>query len=390
MNEEKILQPEQNYGPGNVLRAKREEYEWSVDAVAEALHLSTAAVKSIEADRYEDLPGATYVMGYWRSYARLLGINIEETIEANKRNLNVVTAEASGMDVIRPVHTRKSGGGGFGWLLILIALGAFGYYAWQQNFFGLLEKFQGLPGMDTEQSQPVEPVIEAAPKKVSKKDQMLRPLAASEIEPGTVATMPESLTNKDFPLAQPATAEGQISQADDSVVADTATVSGDQVSTSVNSASAGKRATGQTGLVLSSGSSATRPVETVVTPPVTKTAEQQSGDQPAAIDSTKNTISAQSDSGATGASPTGAASELILTVTRKTWINVRGIINKRMESRAGSVGDVIKVKGVPPFYVRVTPPDSVTVRYNGKNYPLPDKNNGVFASFKLDKTLQAL
>ena len=39
MSEEKIEVPEQNYGPGNVLRAKREEYEWSIEAVAEALQL---------------------------------------------------------------------------------------------------------------------------------------------------------------------------------------------------------------------------------------------------------------------------------------------------------------------------------------------------------------
>ena len=128
MSEETILRPEQNYGPGNVLRAKREEYEWSVDAVAEALHLSTTSVKAIEADRYEDLPGATYVMGYWRSYARLLGIDIEDTIEANKQNLNIVTAEASGMDVHRAFsHKKRDGSGSGGWLLFLIAAAIFAY-----------------------------------------------------------------------------------------------------------------------------------------------------------------------------------------------------------------------------------------------------------------------
>ena len=101
MSEEKIEVPEQNYGPGNVLRAKREEYEWSIEAVAEALHLSTHSVKAIEGDRYDELPGATYVIGYWRSYARLLGIDIEETIEVNKRNLNIVTSESAGLGTRR-------------------------------------------------------------------------------------------------------------------------------------------------------------------------------------------------------------------------------------------------------------------------------------------------
>ena len=399
MSEEKILQPEQNYGPGNVLRAKREEYEWSVDAVAEALHLSTSAVKAIEADRYEDLPGATYVMGYWRSYARLLGVDIEDTIEANKRNLNVVTAEASGMDVIRPVHRKKSGGGVV-WLLLLIALGALGYYSWQQNFFGLLEKFQTAPDKNIEQVLPVE---KALPEKVSKKDQMLRPLTPAETGSATRNAVTEIVSDNSFPVAKPGNVKaGSALQANDVVTAKASTdplaraKPIDSTSTTNSASTDSRRAMGQTGLVLSS--SGTEPTSRSEAPEAglaseeTKPAEAQAE----IVDSTQNTISAQSDSG----TPSGAAaassvtasndSELILTVTKKNWVDVRDKANNRLESRSGSVGDVIKVKGIPPFYVSVTPPDSVTVRYNGKAFTLPAKNNGLSARFKLDKTLQAL
>jgi len=389
MSEEKILQPEQNYGPGNVLRAKREEYEWSVDAVAEALHLSTSAVKAIEADRYEDLPGATYVMGYWRSYARLLGVDIEDTIEANKRNLNVVTAEASGMDVIRPVHRKKSGGGAV-WLLLLIALGAFGYYAWQQNFFGLLEQFQAVPDKEIEQVQPVEEVL---PEKVSKKDQMLRPLTPAETGSATRNVAPETVSDKNFPVAQPGNVKaGSVLQANDIATAKALTASsatGEAIDSAALSASTdSRRAMGQTGLVLSSSGTEPTPRNEVLeageATNETKTAEA------ATVDSTQNTISAQSDSGTQSGATTGNDSELILTVTKKNWVDVRDKDNNRLESRSGSIGDVIKVKGMPPFYVSVTPPDSVTVRYNGKNFTLPAKNNGLSARFKLDKTLQPL
>ena len=184
MSEETIQLPEQNYGPGNVLRAKREEYEWSVEAVAEALHLSTHSVKAIEADRYEDLPGATYVIGYWRSYARLLGIDIEETIEVNKRNLNIVTAEAAGLDVNRAFQ-QKSSKGGKGWLILLIILSGLAYYAWQQQFFGLLE---GMPSLIDEpmmedQTQGTETKDTAGLSAAKKQAQVLRPLKTVPAEP---------------------------------------------------------------------------------------------------------------------------------------------------------------------------------------------------------------
>lgn len=396
MNEEKILQPEQNYGPGNVLRAKREEYEWSVDAVAEALHLSTSAVKSIEADRYEDLPGATYVIGYWRSYARLLGIDIEDTIEANKRNLNVVTAEASGMDVIRPTHKKKGGRKGMGWLLFLILLGALGYYAWQQNFFGLLEKFQTMQEGSTEQIKPVDEVQpELEPEA---KDQVLRPLKTP------VKTVDNKVAgaNQDLLVSQSEYASGQADvPVSDSVSAATnssaMTESQNAESQSAASltASAGQTM-GQSGLVLSQSTAPASPATSTAEPvvaaasvsAVTDSTENSNKDR-AQAGTLATAESNQSNTTSSQATPAGD-SELILTVTKKNWIDVRDKTNKRLEYRAGSAGDVIKVKGIGPFYVSITPPDSVEVRYNGKAFALPEKNNGLSIRFKLDKTLQPL
>ncbi len=137
MNQSENQSSSQNYGPGNVLRSKREEYDWSVEAVADALHLPVTHISAIEDDRFEDLPGSTYVIGYWRSYARLLGIDIEDTIEANKRNVieeeneDVVMASQEGIYA----HGARSGVMGIVLtvclLLILLAGGL--WYAWKQD-----------------------------------------------------------------------------------------------------------------------------------------------------------------------------------------------------------------------------------------------------------------
>lgn len=66
--------------PGALLRKARQGYEWSIDDVAANLNLSIDVVTALERDDYRHLPGATFVRGYLRSYARLLGIDENEVL----------------------------------------------------------------------------------------------------------------------------------------------------------------------------------------------------------------------------------------------------------------------------------------------------------------------
>ncbi len=73
--------------PGSRLRASRNERQWTVAEVAAALRLTVVRVEALEGDDYPNLPGKTYVLGYWRSYANLLGIDLEDSIAAHKGGL---------------------------------------------------------------------------------------------------------------------------------------------------------------------------------------------------------------------------------------------------------------------------------------------------------------
>ena len=61
-------------GPGAYLRNAREEADMSLDAVAKMLLLSPNTLKLLEADAHERLPAPTFVRGYLRGYARVLGL----------------------------------------------------------------------------------------------------------------------------------------------------------------------------------------------------------------------------------------------------------------------------------------------------------------------------
>ena len=61
--------------PGILLAAARKASGLSIAEVAVEMRISPRQVEAIEADRYEDLPGAVFVRGFVRNYARLLNID---------------------------------------------------------------------------------------------------------------------------------------------------------------------------------------------------------------------------------------------------------------------------------------------------------------------------
>lgn len=74
--------PEPTEGPGRRLRAARQAKGIGLDKVASQLHLGQHLLEALEQDDYERLPGAVFVRGYIRNYARLLGIDKESLLGA--------------------------------------------------------------------------------------------------------------------------------------------------------------------------------------------------------------------------------------------------------------------------------------------------------------------
>jgi cytoskeleton protein RodZ len=63
--------------PGARLRALRESKGLGVEEVAEALHLHKRQIDALEGDDYGHFSAPIFVVGYLRSYARLLGVDPE-------------------------------------------------------------------------------------------------------------------------------------------------------------------------------------------------------------------------------------------------------------------------------------------------------------------------
>lgn len=88
-------------GPGARLAQARNDLHLGLDEVAAKLHLSMRQIEALEQDDYQSLPGATYIRGYLKSYALLLGIDPGPVLDAHSQ-LTAKPSTAPDFSVIAP------------------------------------------------------------------------------------------------------------------------------------------------------------------------------------------------------------------------------------------------------------------------------------------------
>ena len=132
-------------GIGARLKAAREAAGLGLGEVADRLKLSLRQLDAIERDDFDALPGATFVRGFVRNYARFLEVDPEPLMQALEQHfpsaVNEVANLVKGTAARETVHEAEepepvsAGGGGAGkWLALLLVAGALaGGGAWYVN-----------------------------------------------------------------------------------------------------------------------------------------------------------------------------------------------------------------------------------------------------------------
>jgi cytoskeleton protein RodZ len=123
------LTPPQNrtHAVGALLRERREELGFDLDAIGEALRIKPAYLAALEQGRAHDLPGATYAIGFIRSYAELLGLDSDRVLDSYKTESANVHARPD-LSLPVPLDARSLPGGPI--LLVGVIVAACGYGAW--------------------------------------------------------------------------------------------------------------------------------------------------------------------------------------------------------------------------------------------------------------------
>jgi cytoskeletal protein RodZ len=70
-----------NAFPGRILRAAREELNYSLEQVAQELHLRPSVVQAMEDENYDDFSSDVFLKGYFRSYCRLVNLHESRMVE---------------------------------------------------------------------------------------------------------------------------------------------------------------------------------------------------------------------------------------------------------------------------------------------------------------------
>ncbi|MEA3275846.1 MAG: RodZ family helix-turn-helix domain-containing protein [Pseudomonadota bacterium] len=74
--------PELMDSPGRRLRVARQARGLEVEQLAAELHLGPSLIEALERDDYDVLPGSVFIVGYFRNYARVVGLDPEPLVDA--------------------------------------------------------------------------------------------------------------------------------------------------------------------------------------------------------------------------------------------------------------------------------------------------------------------
>ncbi len=121
--------------PGETLRQARENKNLTLGEVARHLNLTEQALRQLEAGDFEQLPGHTFARGYVRAYAKLLDMD-QGALVAEFDHYTGTDAKGSNVHSLgrieEPVRLSQSVLRIVSFV-ILVALGAVGFFWWQEH-----------------------------------------------------------------------------------------------------------------------------------------------------------------------------------------------------------------------------------------------------------------
>ena len=115
---------------GAILFAERKRQNLSIEQISSEINLSETQIRALESDKYDILASASYVKGYIRLYANLLGLDVDEVLQYFKEPVQKQNTSLS--NIGRGIHkTKPVDNSGLLKILLSIALIAgFGFLVW--------------------------------------------------------------------------------------------------------------------------------------------------------------------------------------------------------------------------------------------------------------------
>ncbi len=310
-------------GIGPSLKAAREAAGLGLGEVADRLKLSMRQLEAIERDDFDALPGATFVRGFVRNYARFLGVDPEPLMQALEQHFpsavndvaNLVKGTAA-RDLPHepeeaPTESREGSSIGKWLALAVIVAGIAGGGFWYAN----------------------------------------RDDGGAKAEPHADDQLAPMLTQHDASAAA-ASAPAAATQANSPASAAVAAVK----------------------------PAASSPVQQAATKPVASAPAKAIAAKPVASAPAKAAVAKPIASAPAAASGNDKVS---VNVKDAAWISVQDATGRKLIYKVMQPGDAAEVSGTAPFKVVVGNASQVELSYNGKPVDFSDKIRGTTAKIQL-------
>jgi cytoskeleton protein RodZ len=355
-------------GPGQLLKSTRESAGISIRDVSAQLRLDERTVAALEADDFGHLPAPTFVRGYLRGYARLLGVPVGPVMEAYDREgfappglvADISDApQANASDF--PVRLTT--------IAVIVVLAALVVLWWNNQAF----------------DEPDRPATAARDTLATTED-----AAAAQQEPAGAASEPAPTTTRPAnerppsPLADqadPAPSPAPEHPPRPSAGAGTPTTAGPPVDEVIAQAESVLQQTrGELDAMAgSAGGDSTREPATIEHAPGAAPAS------PATGDARSSTPPDTTNAAAGGAGNDTAAPRLVMTFPVEAWVEVNDGNDRRLFFGLVQPGRTLEFEAPPPVRVLLGRTRGVSVRYRGETVDLgPYTEKGV-ARFTLEQ-----
>jgi len=337
--------------PGECLSQAREKYGLSVEDVAAELNLSVSQIYALEENRFGDLPGKTYTLGYMKAYARLVGCDEDDLFQ------NLTLQEDITIRSIRPVIPQPRRGN---WrkklfsLVALIIMGGLMFVWWQYR-----EETDVVP---LEAGNTQQPDIEL----------MGQDSARSRAGPGSPATnlslMKDSGTSDESAITENQEAGGvgvaTGSSSDSRTIEEQLQA---QIAAEIHAQTQGQ----------SQESPRSDPQHRTED---TNTVAAAAG--VAAVEQSRDGLTTPVENTDSVPEP-GGGREIKLEFSASSWVDLRDADGKRLLYENINQGRQVTVDGKPPFSVFLGNAGGVQIEYEGKPFDFSAFHNGVYARFEL-------
>ena len=347
---------------GEVFRQTREGRGESIADVAHALKLSPRQIEAIEMERFDLLPGAAFVRGFVRNYARYLGLdpdamltNLSGGVRQDVRLAPVTNANGSmpsavnERKIVRPVMAVVAG------MVAVLLLG------WYFDWFALNEHERVAPVARSDHAAPVPPasapvVLPAPPLGSPAPPAMSRPESSTSdgnsLRQGSSDTPDQAeAVAEESADGDPARTAGEVDPVADVETGQFAGEAAESDSPSVEEvAVAGDGAPGEGQEVAPGAVSAPDVAPGTVGPAPVMTASPDEVLQPEPL-------------------PEGM-SRLVFALHGESWIQVRDAEGMALYTGTGQAGSSRTVQGHPPFAIVVGNAGMVTLTRDGQTVDL--------------------